>query len=99
MGRIAHGPLFALRETKPWGLRGLGHPISEVYDGLRLGSSERGGRSGLRMGDVRGPGWQSLLTGPSICGTSMQKSSSEGGMFAFAPTRLFFCLRARVVHV
>jgi hypothetical protein len=79
-------PLFASRETKPWGLRGLGHPVLEVYDGVCLGSSERRGRSGLRMGDVRGPGCQSLLTGPSIYGTSMWKTSSEGGVFSFAQT-------------
>jgi hypothetical protein len=54
MGRIAHGPLLALRESKPWGLRGLGHPAPEVCDGLRLGSLERRGCSGLRMDDTRG---------------------------------------------
>jgi hypothetical protein len=34
----------------------LGDPVPEVFEGLRLGSSERRGCSGLRMGDVRGPG-------------------------------------------
>jgi hypothetical protein len=56
MGRIVHGPLLALRETKPWGLRSLGHPVPEIFDGLRLGSSDRRRHLGLRMGDVRGPG-------------------------------------------
>jgi hypothetical protein len=54
MDRIAHGPLLALRETKPCNPRDLGHPVLEVCDGLRLGSSERRGRSGLRMGDASG---------------------------------------------
>jgi hypothetical protein len=37
MGQIAHGPLLALRGTKPYSLRGLGHPVLEVVRGLRLG--------------------------------------------------------------
>jgi hypothetical protein len=54
MGRIAHGPLLTLRETKPCGLRGPGRPVFEAFDGLRLGSSERRERSVLRMDDARG---------------------------------------------
>jgi hypothetical protein len=55
MGRIAHGPLLALSETKPCGLRGFGNPVLEVIDGLRLGLSERRGCLGLRADNVRGP--------------------------------------------
>jgi hypothetical protein len=49
-------PLLTLRETKPWGLRGLGHPGPEVFDGLRLGSSDRMERLSLRLGEVHEPG-------------------------------------------
>jgi hypothetical protein len=41
LDRIVHGPLLRLRETKPWGHRGLGHPGPEVFDGLCLSSSDR----------------------------------------------------------
>jgi hypothetical protein len=54
MGQIAHGHLLASRDTKPCGLRGLGHPVLEVVDDLRLGLSERRGRLGLRMDDIYG---------------------------------------------
>jgi hypothetical protein len=37
------------------------------------------------MGVVLGPGLRGLPMGPSICGTLMWESSSEGGVFAFAP--------------
>jgi hypothetical protein len=64
MGRIAHGPLLALRGTKPCSLRGLGHPVLQVVGGLRLGLSGRRGRLGLRTDDVHGPAggayWRSL---------------------------------------
>jgi hypothetical protein len=53
MGRIVHGPLLALRGTKPYGLRGLGCPILEVVGGLCLGLTRRRGRFDLRMDDVR----------------------------------------------
>jgi hypothetical protein len=56
MGRIVRVPLLTLRETKSWGLRGLGHSRPEVFDGLRLVSSDRRKRWRLRMGDVHGPG-------------------------------------------
>jgi hypothetical protein len=56
MVRIVRGPLLTLRETKTWGIRGLGHPGPEVFDGLCLGSSNRRERLSLHMGDVRGPG-------------------------------------------
>jgi hypothetical protein len=71
MGRIAHRPLFALREAKPCGLRGLDHPVLEVIDGLRLGLSERRGRLGLRMDDIRGQAgrarWRGLRPAESWC--------------------------------
>jgi hypothetical protein len=56
MGQILRGSLLTLRETKSWGLRGLGHLGSKVFDGLRLGWSDRRERLSHRMGDVRGPG-------------------------------------------
>jgi hypothetical protein len=85
MGWILHGPLFTPRETKTWGLRSLGHPGPEAFDGLRFSSPERRERLSLHMGVVLGPGLRGLLTGPLNCGTLMWESSSEGGMFAFAP--------------
>jgi hypothetical protein len=67
MGRIVHGPLPTLRAL---GTSWYRPSNPEVFDGLRLGSSDRKGHLGLRMADVRRPGWRSLLTGSSICGTS-----------------------------
>jgi hypothetical protein len=86
MGQIIHGPLFTPRETKTWGLRSLGHPGPEAFDGLRFVSPERKERLSLRMGVVLGPGLRGLLTVPSIYGTLMWESISKGGVFAFAPT-------------
>lgn len=69
MGRIAHGPLLALRGTKPCSLRGFDHPVLEVVGGLRLGLSGRRRRLGLRTDDVRGPAggacWRGLR--PAEC--------------------------------
>jgi hypothetical protein len=56
MGRIVRGPLLTLRETKPWGLRGLSHLGPEVFDGLCLSSLDRMERLSLRVGEVRRPG-------------------------------------------
>jgi hypothetical protein len=44
MGRIAHGPLLALRGTKPYGLR----------EAFVLACRSKGGRTGLRMDGVLG---------------------------------------------
>jgi hypothetical protein len=54
LGRIAHGPLHILWETDPCGLRGLGRPVLEAFDCLRLGGSERRERSDLCMDDTHG---------------------------------------------
>jgi hypothetical protein len=50
MGQIVHGPLLALRETKPYGFRGLGRPILEVVGCLRLDLMRRRGALGPSHG-------------------------------------------------
>lgn len=40
MGRIIHKPLFTSREAKTQGLRSLGHPNPEAFDGLRLAEAK-----------------------------------------------------------
>jgi hypothetical protein len=90
MGRIAHGPLIALRETKPCGLCGLGHPVLEVVDGLRLRLSSEGGAwafawttSAARPAEPAGVAF-------GLWNVDVEFDERGGGVFAFAPT---FALR------
>jgi hypothetical protein len=87
MGQIVHGSLFTLRETKTWGLRNIGHPGPEAFDGLCLDSSDRRERLSLRMGVVLGPGSRGLrfvvrrcgnLQARGACSPSPQHLPSEG---------------------
>jgi hypothetical protein len=68
MGRIVHGPLFTLRETKMWGLRNFDHLGLKAFDDLRLGSSEQRESLSLRMGIVLGPGSRGLRSVVRRCG-------------------------------
>jgi hypothetical protein len=71
MGRIAHGPLLALRGTKPCSLCGLGHPVLEVIGVFASAYRSEGGAWALATDDVRDPAdgacWRSLRSAECRC--------------------------------
>jgi hypothetical protein len=84
MGRIAHGPLLALREIKPCGLRGLGHPVLKSLMVFAFACRSEWGAWAFA--------WTTSAVRPAepagaACGNvDVEIDERGGGVFAFAPT-------------
>jgi hypothetical protein len=80
MGRIAYGPLPALRETGPHGLRGA----------FVLACRSEGGRTGLHMDGVLGLSSRACRSDLRPCRARGRCHRAKGGVFAFAPRNIIY---------